>query len=437
MNATPMEKPRGKFDASLDTSDGRRLNILFLAKQFPWPLNVGSRQRVFHLIRGLALRHHVDVIAFDAIPTPEDERVFVEASGCQSVAVVPRPVAGASSAEARRLLARASRGLKSLWNLAAAPVPTFVRDASSPSLVESIQRFAATRPIDLVYATQSWMAEHARAAGLRPICVDVDDLISLMSKQRVSRAPWTARKPLAIAEAAKDFRYERSLGSRFDHVVVAKAEDTGFFPRTSASRVSVVPNGISIPRDPLPEPGVANTLLFIGTLGYEPNIDAVRWFAAEMLPRVWKQREDVRFEVAGFGSADPIRDVMTDSRCAVFESPPDLVPIYARAAVVVAPVRIGGGTRIKILEALARGRALVSTQFAAEGLGLRGGTDLQFADSPADFARACVELLGDSARRAALASAGRATVSERFDWNRIETMMPALATTIANGAKNR
>jgi len=270
------------------------------------------------------------------------------------------------------------------------------------------------------------MAEHARAAGLGAIMVDVDDLISLMSRQLLASVPWGVRKPLRLFEAAKDVSYERSLPQRFSHVVVAKAEDQEFFRPEARSRVSVIPNGITIRPVQLPEPAVADHLLFVGTLGYEPNIDAIRWFAAEALPLIWQHRPDVRLDVAGFGSGAALRDALSDSRCTRHESPPDLTPLYARAAVVIAPVRIGGGTRIKILEALANGRAMVSTAFAAEGLSLRAGTDIEFADSPGAIAALCVALLGDESRRRALAASGRARVAEQFDWERIERRLPKL-----------
>jgi glycosyltransferase involved in cell wall biosynthesis len=294
-----------------------------------------------------------------------------------------------------------------------------------------IEQTAREQRVDLVYATQSWMAEHARAAGLDAIAVDVDDLISLMSRQRLRGVPWGVRKPLRIAEAAKDIAYERSLPRRFSQVVVAKAEDQNFFDAKDRDRVFVVPNGITVPPVALPEPPVADTLLFIGTLGYEPNIDAVRWFASEALPLVWQQRPDVRFDVAGFGSGAALREVLSDPRCSIHESPPDLTPLYARAAVVIAPVRIGGGTRIKILEALANGRAMVSTVFAAEGLALRGGIDIEYADSAGAIAAMCIALLADPERRRALAASGRARVAEQFDWERIEQRLPKLILDFA------
>lgn len=105
----------------------------------------------------------------------------------------------------------------------------------------------------------------------------------------------------------------------------------------------------------------------------------------------------MHFVVAGYGSAEALADVPPDPRCTLYESPPDLGPLYDAASVVVTPVRMGGGTRIKILEALGHGRAVVSTSFAAEGLGLRGGIDLEFAHTPGDIAAVCLQLLRRSA----------------------------------------
>ena len=335
------------------------------------------------------------------------------------------------SADRAGIVARAAGKMQSLDARLRSPLPPFVREAWSDELMSTLERIRAEGAFDIVYATQSWMAEHARAAGLPRVVVDVDDLLSHMSRQRVASSGWHRRKPIELFDAAKDARYERSLPKRFTRVVVAKTEDRDFFLATDRERVTVVPNGITLPPAPSPEPALANTVLFVGTLGYGPNIDAVKWFAGDILPLIWRENADVRFTVAGYGSAGALADVLRDSRCSVHESPADLAPLYAAAAVVVTPVRIGGGTRIKILEALARGRAVVSTTFAAEGLGLRGGVDLEYADTPTDFARRCVELLRERERRRELATGGRATVSAKFDWLSIEKKLPELVARVA------
>ncbi|HTL30172.1 MAG TPA: glycosyltransferase [Tepidisphaeraceae bacterium] len=412
----------------------QRLNVLFLAHLFPWPLNFGARQRVFHLVRGIAAGHEVSVVALASNTPANDETEFIAQSGCARVSVVPPDAVNATGAKERRLLARVADKARSLDARLRSPLPPFVRDFWSSELVTVLDQIKGRETIDVVFATRSWMAEHARAAGFPRIIVDVDDLMSKMSWQRASSSGWHRRKPIELFDAAKNERYERSLPQRFMHVVVAKSEDRDFFAPADRERVSVVPNGITIPAAPSPEPAAANALLFIGTLGYGPNIDAIRWFASEVLPLIWNENADVRFVVAGYGSAEAVAEGLRDPRCTVHESPPDLGPLYDAASVVVTPVRMGGGTRIKILEALGHGRAVVSTSFAAEGLGLRGGIDLEFADTPVEFAARCLDLLRNDQRRRILSSEGRAHVTGKFDWRPIELALPKLVSEAATGA---
>lgn len=408
----------------------QRRHVLFLASPFPWPLNSGSRQRIFHLARGIAAAHNVSVIAFDAVPCSENVTAFLANSGCKEVTIVPRQQPGGGTAFSESVLGRMVDKVRSVDARLRSPLPTYVRDVWSNALVEAIRSFAREHPVDVVYATRSWMAEHARCAGLSPIAVDVDDLVSIISKHRVSSSGWHRRKLIELFDASKEAAYERTLPERFARVIVVKQEDRDFFPVEYHGRVSVVPNGVTIPPLPITEPPVADTLLFVGTLGYGPNIDAARWFATKVLPLIWNSRADVRLSIAGYGSASALRDVLSDSRCTIHESPDDLIPLYARAALVVAPVRRGGGTRIKILEALARGRAVLATPFAAEGLGLRRGVDIELAETPAEMAALAIALLADPPRRIALARAGRAQVVERFDWGRIETALGPLVSNL-------
>ncbi len=404
------------------------MNVLFLAHIFPWPLNLGARQRVFHQARGVAAAHDVSVVAYDAPPPGEGQTEFLAHSRCVRVSVVPR--AGPRPFN-RRLTSRLGGRLASLRDRLTSPLPEFIRDVWSEALVKTLEEVRATDSIDVVYATRSWMAEHARAAGFRRIIVDVDDLMSELSAQR-PLSVWNWRLAIQLFDADKAKRYEKSLPRRFSRVVIAKPDDRDHFPARDRERVLLVPNGIILPRSPAAERPDSNTLLFVGALGYGPNIDAIRWFATEILPLIWRQRPDVHFVVAGFGSSEPVADVLRDPRCAVHESPPELGAFYDEAAVVVTPIRLGGGTRIKIIEALGYGRAVVSTSFAAAGLGLRPGIEVEFAETPSAFSARCVDLLGNADRRRELAAAGRAIVSSRFDWASIERALPNLVSDAAS-----
>jgi len=415
LSAAPAGAPRG----------GAGAHVLFLAKQFPWPLNVGARQRSFHVARGLARAHEVTTVALDDPPSDAARDEFLAASGCARALFVP-PSTCLGMQPRGAPAPRWVRALRAARGLVRSPLPDALLYWWSDALVARLEALRRERPADVVFASQSWMAEHARAAGFPRVVVDVDDLLSEISRQHLKQRGWYPRKPLDLLRARQERAYERSLPERFARVLVAKDDDRGFFPAAARPRVAVLPNGIAVPDAPAPDPERADTLLFVGTLGYAPNVDAVTWFAREVLPLVWASRPDVRFQVAGFGSGAHLAEVLADPRCAVAESPPELGPFYAAAGVVVTPVRTGGGTRIKVLEALAHGKALVSTRFGPEGLGLRGGVDLELADTPVDMAAACVALLGDPARRRALGTAGRAHVAERFDWRRIEEKVESL-----------
>jgi polysaccharide biosynthesis protein PslH len=406
---------------------GERARVLFLAKLFPWPLNLGARQRVFHLARGIAAACEVTVVAFDQPRAPDEISSLLAASGCTNVIIVPPDGEQMVSRAGLSARERLANKLSSLDQRLRSPLPRFVHDAWSESAVRQLVALRKSQPFDLVYATQSWTAEQARSAGFERIVVDVDDLISSMSTKRAAQARWNSRRYLINRfDAAKEAAYERSLPRRFAHVVIAKDDDLAHFRQEDRARVSVVPNGVTLPPRPLPAARDSSTLLFVGTLGYGPNIDAIAWLMSEIMPLIWERRPDVRLMIAGFGSGAHLREMCNDARCELHESPPDLAPLYEMAAVVLAPIRTGGGTRIKVLEALAMGRALVCTEFAAEGLGLSSGVDLEYADSGALMAARTLQLLADPEARNSLAAAGRAQVAARFDWVAIERSVPPL-----------
>jgi polysaccharide biosynthesis protein PslH len=215
-------------------------------------------------------------------------------------------------------------------------------------------------------------------------------------------------------------REERRCGEAVDLVLATSARDRNVFERElGLQRVAVVPNGIDLTeftpstREPVPD-----TILFSGLMSYFPNQQAVRWFLRDVFPKVRQRRPAARLVVAG---ADPPRwltalagaDVEVTGRVA------DIRPFVARAAVVVAPLLIGGGTRVKILEALAMARPMVSTSLGAEGLDLAHGTSALLADDAAGFADAILAVLADPQLAGRLASCGRSHVIDQFDWNRI------------------
>ena len=403
------------------------MRVLFVSRQFPWPLNSGGSQRIFHFVRAIARRHSTTLLTLARTPIPgADLEEFQRRSGCATVLTFDGADCsvygdsiywGNPIAFARSLLT--------------SPFPALIQDWWSASLVSVLTRFAREQAFDLVVTRDPSFAEQARSVGFPRIILDADDLFSVLLAQEITSSGSYRRKPLHRADAMKARWYERRLPNRFAAVVVAKPDDRDHFATALRKRVVVIPNGIDLPSRVDQASEIPNRILFVGTLTYAPNIDAIRYLVLEVLPRLWENRSDVLIDIVGRGPAHPtVTDATVDPRVRVHESPADLSSFYRNATLVVAPIRTGSGTRIKVLEALAYGKALVATTFAPQGLGLVDGKHFVAADSAESFARVCTELLDDSTKRKALGEAGRAFVAENFDWDRIEQRIGELVDPI-------
>jgi glycosyltransferase involved in cell wall biosynthesis len=190
--------------------------------------------------------------------------------------------------------------------------------------------------------------------------------------------------------------------------VVVSSESQRQLVHAPAARVRVVPNTIEGPDAPH---GVAadETLLFVGNLQYDANLDAIRHLVDDILPAVLRHRSRARLVVAGRTPGVEARALARGPATELVGDPPTLDPVYRAARVVVAPMRLGGGTRIKVLEAMANGRPMVLTPEAADGLDLGHGREAFIEATAAGFARRCVELLADRPRAAEMGDAGRRT----------------------------
>jgi glycosyltransferase involved in cell wall biosynthesis len=209
--------------------------------------------------------------------------------------------------------------------------------------------------------------------------------------------------------------------------------EKAFFERVAPGRVDLVPNGLLvreyIPRlRPVSEP----TLLFVGSLNYSANTDAVLYLLRSVLPRL--RRRDATLSIVGLAPPAVVFEAARHSTLAteVTGYVASVEPYFQRARILVVPLRYGGGTRLKILEAFAYGVPVVSTSVGAEGLGVRHEREVLLADDPVSFAREIDRLLDDDALAAQLATAGRKLVERRFDWHQIgRDLAAALSRALA------
>jgi glycosyltransferase involved in cell wall biosynthesis len=205
------------------------------------------------------------------------------------------------------------------------------------------------------------------------------------------------RALLEEAEARRCQTQEEAAFQEVDRVYVCSEQDKARIERRSRAAVSVLPNGVRFPDSVQPEiAGRSFRFLFIGTLGYYPNEDAAAYFCREIVPHIRRLAPcAVGFDIAGSGASDRLRKIADDAGVEVVGPVPSVRPYYESAGAVVVPVRAGGGTRIKILEAFSYQRPVVSTSIGAEGLDARHEQEILIADAPEAFAHACVRLMTD------------------------------------------
>jgi hypothetical protein len=235
-----------------------------------------------------------------------------------------------------------------------------------------------------------------------------------MYAQHAEAATGRRQRALHRLDAAKAHRLEKALVRHYDLTTACSLEDaTAIGPG-----VVVVPNGVELdlPLTPVP---AAPRILLPGTLNFAPNVDGALWFTDAVLPLVRAERPDVSLQVVG---RDPDPSVLAlDERpeVEVHADVPSMEPFVRDARVIVVPLRVGTGTRLKALEGLAARRPVAGTVIGLEGLGLTDGVDAMVADDPPALATRIVRLLDDDALAARMGAAGRALVEERFGWERI------------------
>ncbi|MFN3763706.1 MAG: glycosyltransferase, partial [Anaerolineae bacterium] len=382
------------------------MNLLFLTSQVPYPPRQGGALRAWGMISALARSHTVTILSFhDAVGVPPRPPDF----GHISLDVVPEPPP--------RPLPRRLR------DLLLSRQPDMALRLESPLFRQRLAERLAAQPFDAVHIEGIEMApflDVLERARPRPLIIFDDFNCEFLLQKRAFltdlRHPTRWHGALySLVQWRRLRQYEAEICRRADHVIaVSEADAQALGTLVPGLRLTVVPNGVDVsaydPQIP-PAPGMAeNALVFTGKMDFRPNVDAVLWFADRVLPRIREQVPDVRFWVVGQRPHRRLEPLRRHPAIVLTGSVEDTRPYIAGATVYVAPLRIGGGTRLKILEAMAMERAVVATRLGAEGYEVQDGRELLLADDAEAFAAAVVSLLNDPARRAAIGRAARRVV---------------------------
>ena len=399
------------------------MRILWVKVGGLWPLNMGGRLRSFHTIAGLARRHRVTVLTTHG-PADDAERLQEHLSGCERVLSVPYAIPKAGTPVFAAALARS-------W---LSPYPVDIWKCRVPAL-QAHAREAIAAGVDLCVA--DFLVAVSNVSGRHgPPTILFEHNVEYMIWKRLHEMearPW--RRALLALEWRKMRRFEAAACRRARlTVAVSEADRALLAAGAPGADIRAIPTGVDTsyfhPNGTAEKPA---TLVFTGSMDWYPNEDAILHFIGAILPEVRRRMPGVSLAVVGRNPSSRLRTAAAEAGVQITGTVADIRPHVAEAAVYVVPLRIGGGTRLKIFEALAMAKAVVATTVGAEGLPIVPGRHFLQADEPAEFAEAVVALLRDPERRHALGQAGRQLVEDRHSWTMVAQRFEDLCEEVVSG----
>jgi sugar transferase (PEP-CTERM/EpsH1 system associated) len=394
------------------------MRILLLTPQRPYPPHQGTTLRNFNLVKELSNRHTVSVLTFlEPDQDPDEPGPLPEL--CEWVETVPLPLRSTGRRLRQMVLTRRPDMSWRLW---------------SPDFAERLAaRLREDPPFDVVEIEGIEMAPYLpflETARPRPLIIYDAHNAEWILQQRAftADAGSPARWPAALyswVQWHRLRRYEAALLRRVDHTVAMSAPDkVALRELVPHAPISVIPNGVDLAaytrfrRTP-----IHYDLLFTGKMDFRPNVDAALWFGQQVLPLIQARRPQTTFAIVGQRPHARLDVLRERPGITITGYVDDVRPYISGATVYVAPLRVGGGTRLKLLEAMAMGKAIVSTTVGAEGFPVVNGQELILADEPENFALKVLMLLKKPAQRRELGRTGQAFARSNYGW---EALVPKL-----------
>lgn len=401
------------------------MKILWIKAGKLLPVDTGGKIRSFNLLRELDARSEVTLLSYyTGIRDEEYERALADAFP-RTVAVATGVADGSAASQAadyaRRMLS---------------PAPYAVTKHTAAAVRRLITQWDAERRFDVLLCDFLAPSLNFPRKCQTPTVLFQHNVESILWRRQAATERRLAHRAVFHLESWKMDRYERAAVGRFDHVIAVSDADRDAMARmVSADRITVVPTGVDTKtfrptvRNHSPEPVV----LFLGSMDWEPNIDGVQYFVERMWPTIRAAVPGARFQVVGRSPAASIRR-LASADVEIVGTVPSVIEYLHRAAAVVVPLRVGGGTRLKIYEAMGAGKAVISTTIGAEGLDYHDGRDIVIADAPDIFAQRVIDVLTDAGRRQSLEDAALALASQ-YDWSSIARIFEATLDRAVTAAR--
>jgi len=409
------------------------MKIVYVTQIVPYPPHGGVLQRGFNLLRELARRHRIHLLAFhhpDELPEGEavsQSRVEL-GKFCEKVEYFPL---WAKKSNAHRAAALAFGALNSL--------PFSVLAHRSRALRQRLTEICASsdRP-DVVHLDTIALAPYLKFCSHVPVVLAHQNVESQLMERRARLESSVIARAYVRLQARRLRKYEANQGPRFRlNIMVSDVDATRFKSFTPGIRTAVVSNGVDTEYFTARTDDEIPAAIYTGGMNMFANRDAVEWFLEEMWPRIRSAVPDARFFAVG---QRPSPRVLAAARANIGVEAPghvdDVRPWVARAAVYVVPLRVGGGTRLKMVDAMAQGKAIVATSLGAEGIHGDDGLHFVVSNDAEHFAREVIRLMRDPAGRRALGKAARARVEQEYGWPLLAGRLAGLYSEVIRGGGN-
>ena len=412
------------------------MRILILTPQLPYPPHQGTSLRNFHIIRGLAERHTITLLSFLEEGQSAAPETAAPLLALCAVHTVPVPV---------------RRWGQRLWQLVSSSMPDMAHRLASAAFGGALRRLLAENQFDVVQVEGIELARYievirAASPGSKVVFDDHNAETELQRRNFLTdlRQP---RRRLAAAyswtQIGRLRRFERWALAQADGIAAVSETDKRLLENLQSkiqnpkskivnrkSPIFVVPNCIDVDSyQTTPAAIIPHDLVFIGKMDYRPNVDAVLWFADEVWPLVQQERPSTTWAIVGQKPHPRLARLGDAAGINMTGWVDDVTPYLAGAAVVIAPFRVGSGTRLKLMEAMAAGKAIVSTPVGAEGFPVRSGRELLLAETGAEMGTAVLRLLSAPTERKRLGGAAR-QFAGKYDFRRVVPRFEALYTAV-------
>lgn len=382
------------------------MKILFLAHLFPLPLDSGGKIKSYHTLKALAKRHEVFLLSYIR---NEEERLHISELQrvCPRVELIP--LKRSKLTHASDIISNLTLGRSFIVN----------RDFR-PEMLDAFQKVTAAFNPDVVHIDHLQMAQFVSRDGSYKTVLDHHNVESSIIQRMAQSSDNVLIRTYARTEWPKLQRYELEACQKCDLVITVSEEDKTILQDLDSAIKSIhsVPIGVDVDYFiPVERNTESKNILSIGTMYWPPNVDSMLYFYHGILPLIKKSIPESTLTIAGQRPTPSIQALASDAEVSVTGYVSDVRSIARDCGVFIVPLRSGSGVRVKILNAMAMGLPVVSTSIGAEGLDIASGKHLLIADTPADFAKAVIDVLSNTDLAANLGTNARDLVCEKYSWD--------------------